>query len=113
MTMDKPASDEMESRIQEGKATTEEIRSEVKERVDGARTDFEQQAEEARAELEQQASKDRSDLQRRQYEARGEAERADDRLGQMLDNARTREADAAAHPKGFFARIKATLTGRG
>lgn len=125
--MDENLKRDMDRTIERGKAETEEMRAEVLAQSDDARADLDNRAaqaegevrehfDEVRGEAAQQLSEDEASQLGSTVEREREA--AEDRLVQMLDAAREREAShesagerIAQEAKGFFASIRNKLTG--
>jgi hypothetical protein len=111
---------QVDETVEKGKAETEEMRADVQARAEEAKADIDARASDARADVQEHMDEVRGAATQELHDASGaagglgstvehEREEAEDRLVQMLDQAREREAANAN--KGFFDKIKGLFGG--
>lgn len=96
--MDSNLRDDMDATIEKGKAQTEATRAEVKAQADQAREDIEARTEEANAVVHEHFGEVRKEAEQLDRPVEREREGTEERLVEMLDDAREREANRANAP---------------
>ncbi len=118
--MDNNLKRDMEETIEKGKAETEETRAEIHNRATEAKADIEARADRAEGDVRQHFNEVHSEAQQELHagataaqelgsDVEREREAAEDRLVQMLDQARERQQ--AHESQGILGRIKSIFTG--
>lgn len=111
---------QVDETVEKGKAETEEMQADMEARANDAKADIDARTSEAKADVQEHMDEVRGEATRELNEASGaardigssvehEREEAEERLVQMLDQARERQAENAN--KGFFDKIKGIFTG--